>query len=231
MSKYEFIELDNRQLTVDVSSVSKNDSLWFNATEMAKTFGKLPKDFLRLSSTKEYIDEILLESQEGNSPFDFTFTEDLVRTQHGGKYKGTWMHNELAFEFAGWCSALFRRRLHKWAEQRIGQEHERKQNRLEAKTGYLPMTDAVQRAHDDPKHYHYSNEADMINKIVLGHRAREFKAMHGVECLRDALDAFQLKEINRLQLINTGLIEIGMDYKDRKQALSDRYKQDLLDAA
>jgi len=32
--------------------------MFFNATDLAKHFGKKPKDFLALESTKEYIDEI-----------------------------------------------------------------------------------------------------------------------------------------------------------------------------
>lgn len=107
-AKYEIINVKDVDVMVDVSLLQKTDELFFNATEIAKQFGKKPDDFLRLESTKEYINEITQDSQVGNSRF-----ENLVRITHGGKYRGTWLHKELAFEFFGWCSASFRRAMHK----------------------------------------------------------------------------------------------------------------------
>lgn len=87
--KYEVIEIDNAQVTVDISLLSKTEEMFFNATEIAKRFGKQPGDFLRLDSTNEYINEILVDSQTGISRL-----EDLVRTVRGGRYPGTWLHIE-----------------------------------------------------------------------------------------------------------------------------------------
>lgn len=72
------------------------------------------------------------------------------------------------------------------------------------------------------------NEADMINRIVLGMPAKEFREAQGVESVRDALDAAQLSELNRLQIINTGLIEIGMDYQERKEKLIACHQRGLI---
>lgn len=226
--KYEIASVNSTCITVDVSLLARSDEMFFNATEMAKPFGKKPNDFLRLESTQEYIKEVLKEnlSRSGISRYG-----DLVKTKTGGKYQGTWLHNELAFEFAGWCSALFRRNLHKWAEKRIHQEHLWIQKRLESKTGFLPLTNAVQDAHDPAKFYHYSNEADLINRIVLGMTAKQFKSKHGIECVRDSLDDEQLSMITWLQTINTGLIEIGMDFQDRKNHLMNCHDRRVLEAA
>lgn len=221
-TKYEIIEVDQAEITVDVSLLSKTEEMFFNATQMAKPFGKVVRDFLRLESTKEYMAEIF---KVENSPLKKY--EDLVRMKKG-RYGGTFLHNELAFEFAGWCSAIFRRNLHKWAEDRLKKESNFKRARLEAKTGFLPMTDAVMKSHDPTMHYHYSNEADMINRIVLEMSAKKFKAEMGVERVRDACTAAQLQEINRLQIINTGLIEIGMDYKTRKEHLIKCHNHELI---
>ncbi|WAR46944.1 KilA-N domain-containing protein [Methylomonas rapida] len=220
--KYEVIEIDNAQVTVDISLLSKTEELFFNATDMAKHFGKKPDDFLRLSSTAEYIDAIL----KSGIP-DIKTVDDLIRITKG-KYGGTWLHKELAFEFAGWCSAIFRRNLHKWAEARLEQERIWRQKRLETKTGFKPLTDAIQKAHDPVMPYHFSNECEMINKIVLGMRAKPFCEQNQVTQVRDALDARQLQEINQLQLINAGLIQIGMDYETRKMHLQTWYERQLL---
>ena len=219
-TKYEVIEIDRTEITVDVSLLLKTEDLFFNATQMAKPFGKKVKFFLRLESTKEYIREILKGEDS-----TLLKSEDLIMKKRG-KYGGTWLHKELAFEFAGWCSPVFRRKLHKWVEERLRQKDDWKRKRLETKTGFLPMTNAIMNAHHLPKYYHYRNEADLINRIVLGKPAKAYKAEMGVEKIRDAVTAAELKELNRLQIINTGLIEIGMPYKERKEHLKRCHRQE-----
>lgn len=220
--KYEVIKVDQAEITVDVSLLSKTEEMLFNATQMAKPFSKTPKDFLKIGPTKEYIEEIFKEDLNPIKTID-----DLVRIKRG-KYGGTWFHNELAFEFAGWCSAVFRRRLHKWAEDRLRKEASWKRRRLESKTGFLPMTDAILKHHDNIKPYHFSNEADLINRIALGLSAKKFKTEMGVKSVRDAATPDQLGELTDLQLINTGLIKIGMPFKDRKEYLIQYHNNTLV---
>ena len=220
-TKYEIIEVDQAEITVDVSLLSKTEEMYFNATQMAKPFGRKVKNFLRLESTKEYIEEIFKGEDSTLLKHD-----DLVRTTRG-KYGGTWLHKELAFEFAGWCSAIFRRNLHKWAEERLRREDNWKRERLEAKTGFLPMTDAIMKTHDPIRPHHFSNEADLINRIVLGMPAKKFKQEMGVKNVRDAATAAQLAELNDLQLINTGFIKVGMPFKERKEYLIKYHNQEL----
>jgi hypothetical protein len=50
-------------------------------------------------------------------------------------------------------------------------------------------------AHPEPKHYHFSNETDMINRIVLGVSAKQFKETHGlsdVSSIRPYLSANEI---------------------------------------
>lgn len=211
---FEIAKLDVVEVTVDVSFISKTGDMFFNATEIAKPFGKLPKDFLRLTSTQEYIAEILAESGKENSPF-----QELVRIIKGGKHQGTWLHKELAFEFAGWCSPACKRKLHKWTESRLQQEQERIRHLLEVKTGFLPLTNAIQSAHSDIKPHHFSNECNLINKLVTGMTAKKYKETFGVKTVRDALNSAQLELMEKLQRQDTSLIELGFDYQQRKQLL------------
>lgn len=215
-SKYEIVNVKDVKVTVDVSLLQKTDELFFNATEIAKQFGKKPDDFLRLESTKEYINEITQDSQVGNSRL-----ENLVRITHGGKYRGTWLHKELAFEFFGWCNAAFRRTMHKWVEQRLNDEHQLKQHRQALKTGFAPLTNAIQSAHKEVKPHHFMIECDLINRLVTGMPAKKFKEMHGVKSVRDALTAAQALLMEKLQTQDTSLIELDFDYPTRKQKLSD----------
>ncbi|MDL1971255.1 MAG: KilA-N domain-containing protein [Candidatus Desulfofervidaceae bacterium] len=226
-TKYEIVEIDNKEITVDVSLLRKTREMYFNATNMAKPFGKKVNDFLRLESTKEYIEVIINEGKiKGENSRLLTY-ESLVRIKKG-RNGGTYLHNELAFEFAGWLSPIFRRNLHKWAQERIEQERDWKKKRLEAKTGYLPMTEAIMKVHSDPKFYHYSNEADMINHIVLGCTAKQYKERNNVDSVRECVSAAELAHIERLQQTNTGLIECGMPYEERKELLTKLYNKRLL---
>ena len=206
--KYEIIEVQTTEVCVDVSMLRKTEDLFFNATEIAKQFGKRTNDFLRLDSTKEYIDALA----ECNSQNGISRSEEYVRVQNGGKHRGTWLHRDLALEFAGWLSASFRVHLHKWAEARIDEERHRKAIRDELRTGYRPLTDAIQKAHDPAKPYHFSNEADLINRIVLGMSAKQYREQHGVDDVRDHCDARQAYMLDQLQRMNAALIALGWDY-------------------
>lgn len=69
-----------------------------NATEMAKPFGKRTAEWLRLPSTKEFIATLeAIKAPMGKS-------HTLVETING---IGTWLHEDVALEFARWLSPQF----------------------------------------------------------------------------------------------------------------------------
>ncbi len=210
--KYEIVKLGQAKIAVDISLLNNKEEMSFNATDMAKPFWKRPDDFWKQSQNKEYLDALITLSG-GNC-----IKENFVTTKRG-KYGGTYFHKDLALQFARWLSPIFGVQLDKWTIARLRQEQTWKQNRLESKTGFLPMTNAVLNAHDPVANYHYSNEVDMINRIVLGMPSKAYKQEYGVKNIRQSLNANQLFAINKLQIINTGLIEIGMDYQERKDNL------------
>lgn len=82
------------------ASISFNDGerLMVNATQMAKAFGKKPQDYLRLESTQEFINEYMVENLVTGNP---------VTVVQGGKEQGTWMHEDIALDFARWLSPKF----------------------------------------------------------------------------------------------------------------------------
>lgn len=70
--------------------------------------------------------------------------------------------------------------------------------------------------------HHYSNEADMINRIVLGKSSAQFKNFHGMEkddSVRDHLNDAQIQEIIGLQRANMVYIQDGMVFEERKEKL------------
>lgn len=96
------------------------------------------------------------------------------------------------------------------------------ENRSNLKMSYLPMMNAIKEAHEDPKFYHYTNENNMIYRIVLGMDAKKYKEKLGLQKdtdLRDHITNEQKKIISRLQEANTGLILVGMNFNERKEML------------
>ena len=122
-----------------------------------------------------------------------------------------------------------------YLENKLAEKELKKEIRNTSRLEYRPMTDAIALAHEEIKPYHFSNEADLINRIVLGCTASKFKKENEItdkESIRDYLTTEQLNCIVSLQRANTVYIEDGLDFQDRKvklQSLFDRkHKQKLI---
>jgi hypothetical protein len=83
--------------------------------------------------------------------------------------------------------------------------------------------------HDKPKPYHYSNECDMLNRIVTGMSAKQFRQAHGLDkgtSIRPYLSDNQIKLIETLQKVDIGLLLAVPDFSQRKRHL-EWYKMNL----
>lgn len=82
---------------------SKGKDVYVCATQMAKGFNKCPNDWLRTQAAHEYIQAV---SDETN-----ICVSELVITRKGGgaiqTTQGTWMHKDVALEFARWLAPVF----------------------------------------------------------------------------------------------------------------------------
>lgn len=76
------------------------DKVMVNATEMAKPFGKSTKDWLRNQSTQEFLNSLSAVRQ-------ICPTDLVVIKQGGNADQGTWMHEDVALEFARWLAPQF----------------------------------------------------------------------------------------------------------------------------
>lgn len=94
------------------------ENVMLNATQMAKPFGKKPKDWLKTGPTKAFLNALQQskgniiplknqgEATEINSTYH-SYYGGLVIGQHGGANPGTWMHEDVAIEFARWLNPKF----------------------------------------------------------------------------------------------------------------------------
>ena len=97
-----------------------------------------------------------------------------------------------------------------------------------AKLEHPALTEAIMNAHEDPRPYHYSNEADMINQIVLGMKAKQFRELNGIakgQSIRPYLTTEQIQAVEMLQRVDIGLIEAGLEFPERREKLTRRFER------
>jgi KilA-N domain len=91
------------------SSIEIREDGYFNATAMCKAFGKKAQDYLRLDTTKAFLEA--LRAITG-------FTDvTLVEIHNGGKTPGTWVERRVAIDLARWLSPEFHVQVILWTEE------------------------------------------------------------------------------------------------------------------
>jgi Rha family phage regulatory protein len=93
------------------------------------------------------------------------------------------------------------------------------------------LTENIKLLHENPRPYHFSNECDMINRIVTGMSAKQFRQARGLEkgtSIRPYLTDEQIRMIETLQKVDIGLLVSVPDYQQRKRYL-EWYKIKLLE--
>ena len=95
------------------------------------------------------------------------------------------------------------------------------ETRLLSKAGYKEMTSAIAKVYGADRHL-FSAEADMINEIVLGMKAKDFKAVNRIDengHTRDSVVQVKLDKLDKAQRLNAQLITAGMDFTTRKSII------------
>ena len=95
------------------------------------------------------------------------------------------------------------------------------------------MTDAIkamlQRTGTTPKTYHYSQEQEMLDSLVLGVNVRQWRKQRGI--IGNVRDQFTTKQLNTLKILqstNTALINLDMNYHERKGRLLELAERERL---
>ena len=176
---------------------------WFNATQAAAKFGKIPYEWQRLPETVAYI--AALERKYGKIPYS--------KSKRGGS-GGTWLHPKLAVRFAQWLDVDFA----VWCDEQIdalirGRDDWRK-HRHQSASSFKVLNEVLRMVrHDSGKAtepHHYANEARLVNWAICG----EFKGLD-----RDGLSNAELALLAFLEQRNAILIGRGLTYDQRKPML------------
>lgn len=108
----------------------------------------------------------------------------------------------------------------------------KKMDRNSARLEYKPMTDAIKHEREAQGKqiapHHFSNEADLINRLALGMTAAKFRVYHEIgkkEPIRDYLTPEQIHCITELQRANTVFISMGWDFEQRKEVLRGMFER------
>uniref|UniRef100_UPI00201CD83B antA/AntB antirepressor family protein n=1 Tax=Escherichia coli TaxID=562 RepID=UPI00201CD83B len=98
--------------------------------------------------------------------------------------------------------------------------------RISAANNFKPMCDALNMARAEQgkttQQHHYTNESNMISRIVLGGlTAKQWARINGYSGEpRDHMNAEQLEHLSYLESTNITLIDMGMEYEQRKGELA-----------
>ena len=84
------------------------------------------------------------------------------------------------------------------------------------------LTEAIKATRENPQPWDYSNEADMINRIVLGMTAKQYREQYGItknDSIRPHMTKDEADLMQRLQIMDVGLQYSTPDFQERKRKL------------
>lgn len=157
-----------------------------------------------------------------------------------GRYGGTYAHSDIAFEFASWISPEFKlyiikdyKRLKKEENSRLSLKWNL--NRELSKLNYRIHTDAIKDNLIPPEltpvqiSYTYASEADLLNVVLFGKTARQWKneRTEVKGNIRDEATILQLLVLANMESYNAILIKQGKNQAERMHLLHDLAVQQM----
>ena len=235
------IETSKGDLLLDIKQMMKepinSENAYFNATRVSDFFDgkKLLAEFMRLKSTKEYIEMLekefsLIMGISHNQKIKTHFTKRGKETEENKGTFGTYLHNELFFEYLGWCDVKFRREIHKLMKEIITHSNEIKIERSNTKIHFKPLTQAIKDIYipnqesESAKRFAYQNIATLINMKALGMSGTKYRKDNNIDDeidLRDVLDKDTLERIDEVEMDLYGYIKYAniTDYEILKEKI------------
>ena len=158
-----------------------------------------------------------------------------------GRYGGTYAHKDIAFNFGMWISPVFQLYIVK-EYQRLKEIESNQYNiewnvkRVLSKANYQLQTDAINKyiipnlTLSQKREWIYANEADMLNLIMFGCTAKQWReanpqrTLNG-ENIRDMASINELAILSNMETLNSQLIKQEIDKKGRFRILSEMAKE------
>ena len=157
-----------------------------------------------------------------------------------GRYGGTYAHSDIAFEFASWISPEFKLYIIKDYKRLKAEENSRLSlnwnlNRELSKLNYRIHTDAIKVNLIPPEltpsqiSYTYASEADILNVVLFGKTARQWRDENQNETgnIRDQATIYQLLVLSNMESYNAILIQQGKSQAERMKLLHELAVQQM----
>ena len=157
-----------------------------------------------------------------------------------GRYGGTYAHSDIAFDFASWISPEFKLYIIKDYKRLKAEENSRLSlnwnlNRELSKLNYRIHTDAIKANLIPPKltplqiSYTYASEADMLNVVLFGKTAKQWRDENLNENgnIRDQATIYQLLVLSNMESYNAILIQQGKSQAERMKLLHELAVQQM----
>lgn len=203
----ELIPKDEYGIFVDTHNTARVDSLF-----VAECFEKRHDNVLKDIRELDCSDEFRLLNYE----------ESSYRNAQGKKQPCYYMTRDgfvfLAMGYRGKKAAQFKELYIK----RFNEMERFIKTLVSARQEFPLLTENIKLLHDKPKPYHFSNECDMLNRIVLGMTAKQFRLANDIEkgkSIRPYLTKEQIEMLEILQKVDVGLLVAFPAYEDRKRHL------------
>ena len=167
-------------------------------------------------------------------------TDAIGIVSKSGRYGGTYAHSDIAFEFASWISPEFKLYIIKDYKRLKSEENSRLSlnwnlNRELSKLNYRIHTDAIKANLIPPEltpsqiSYTYASEADILNVVLFGKTARQWRDENQNETgnIRDQATIYQLLVLSNMESYNAILIQQGKSQAERMKLLHELAVQQM----
>ena len=205
----ELIPKDSYGIFVDSKDTARVDSRF-----VAQFFDKRHDDVLKSIRNLDCSDEFRLRN----------FAESSYKNEQGKRQPCYAMTKDgfifLVMGYRGKKAARFK----EMYIRRFNEMEQYIKTLVSARKEFPLLTENIKLLHEDPKPYHFSNECDMLNRLVLGMSAKQFRQEHNIEkngSIRPYLTDEQIRLLDTLQKADVGLLIAVPDFEQRKQHLKD----------
>ncbi len=203
----ELVPMDDYGIFADTK-----DTVWANSLIVAQTFGKRHDNVLAD-----------LRNLDCSEKFNLlNFQEITYRDDRGRKQPAVVMTRDgftfLVMGYRGKKAAAFKEAY----IERFNQMERFIKTLTTARQDFPLLTEHIRLLHDEPKPYHFSNECDLINTLVTGMKAKQFRVAHDIpkgQSIRPYLTEQQIDLLETLQKVDIGLLVAVPDYQQRKRHL------------
>ena len=206
------------------------------------TWEKVHNENLKVSQMTDFRD-LAADNRSAVTPKLYIETTGAIgMTSAAGRYGGVYAHSDIALEFCSWLSPEFKvylikefQRLKAEEQMLLGDPFNIKRHLTSGNysllvASLLAQTDERLLTHPQPykARLPFASESDMLNKIVFGHTAKEWKQQNTDKPAdrnqRDYANIVDLVILNNLEFLDAMLLKWDMDKEGREKTLKEAYE-------